>query len=521
MGKNILNFIKSRKTLNYFKYYDDIKNSEFFDEDFYIEKYGSYIGNQDPLTHYLLFGYKLSFYPSLNFDGDFYLNCYPNIKKQDFNPLFHFIAYGQDEGKIIQKPYFITRKNEIIKTNELLLNNYEFEKYPLVSIIILNFNGLNHLKRLFKEFDDKINYPNYEIIIVDNNSFDDSITYLKTLNLPITIIEHEYNESFSKSNNDAVKIANGDYLLFLNNDVEPTKGWLNEMMGVMLNNNNVGAVGSKLIFPFYQDNSDKSFTLQHSGIIFKERMYNCCSYPINNSNNNIDIFDSSLNINRKVIAVTGAVMLVKKEIYQKLGGFDENYDYGLEDIDFCLNLYKNSYDTYYCGTSLLFHHESSTRVKSKEYIARDKKNYDLFLSKWREYLSKNLLIDKIHNNKFFTKKDLKITIINNNLFYDSIVELLAKNYVKKGYEINIISDFNDKYIGNSTDILINFSSEYCFSDIICRDDLVEIKIENNTINIIDFKNQNNIITVPIKYSMQSNEFAFEIINLVEKKLNLK
>ena len=105
MGKNILNFIKSRKTLNYFKYYDDIKNSEFFDEDFYIEKYGSYIGNQDPLTHYLLFGYKLSFYPSLNFDGDFYLNCYPNIKKQDFNPLFHFIAYGQDEGKIMQKPY--------------------------------------------------------------------------------------------------------------------------------------------------------------------------------------------------------------------------------------------------------------------------------------------------------------------------------------------------------------------------------------------------------------------------------
>lgn len=484
MGKNILDFSKSKTGLKYYKYYDQIKNSGLFDEDYYRRTY-NIKENEDPLTHYLLKGYKLSYNPSLDFDTEFYLNTYDNVKAANINPLYHYMAYGKDEGKIIQKAHCVTRKEEILNTNKVLLNNFNFKEEPLVSIIILNKDGINHLKVLFEDFDKKTNYSNYEIIVVDNASSDDSVNYLKSLDLPIKIIENNVNESFSFANNQGAKIANGEYLLLLNNDIEPTYGWLSEMMAVMLNNENVGAVGSKLVFPFYPDNPEKSFTLQHSGDIFSERMYPCCLYAINKSHKDLDLFDTTLNQTTKSIAVTGAVILVKKDIYDKLGGLDEDYDYGLEDVDFCLKLHKNNYNTFYCGTSLLFHHESSTRVKSKDYVEKDKKNYKVFWNKWGEYLSKNLLLDKIYKNNFFSQKNLKIMIINNDLKNNDSVNQLAKYYVQSGYEVNVIDDFDDLYIGNSTDILISFSNDYDFNNMICRDDLVIILIENNEMSIVN------------------------------------
>ena len=253
MGRNIVNMLVSsnfnlKSSLKNHKYFAKISNSGLFDEDFYNKKYDDVSG--DPLTHYLTKGYREGKLPSLNFDPDFYLNTYPDVKQADLNPLFHYIAYGKSEGKLIQQAYAIRRKEEICETNLAFLSNYEFDEEPLVSIIILNRDGLNHLKRLFKDFDSKTNYSNYEIIVVDNASKDDSVKYLKSLDLPIKIIENDVNVSFSKGNNDAADIANGDYLLLLNNDIEPTYGWLNELVGTIVYND-VASVGAKLIFPFF------------------------------------------------------------------------------------------------------------------------------------------------------------------------------------------------------------------------------------------------------------------------------
>ena len=202
------------------KYYGEISNSGLFDEEFYNNTYKDISG--DALTHYLFKGYKEGKLPSLDFDPDFYLKAYPDVKQANLNPLFHYVAYGKSEGKFIQESYSIRRKEEICETNLAFLTNYEFEEEPLVSIIVLNKDGLQHLKRLFKDFNEKTNYSNYEIIVVDNASVDESVSYLKSLDLPITIIENDINESFSKGNNNAAKIANGEYLLLLNNDIEPT-----------------------------------------------------------------------------------------------------------------------------------------------------------------------------------------------------------------------------------------------------------------------------------------------------------
>ena len=89
-------------------------------------------------------------------------------------------------------------------------------------------------------------------------SADESVSYLKNLDLPIRIIENEENVSFSKGNNDAAKIANGEYILLLNNDIEPTYGWLNEMVGAIVNDEDAASVGAKNWFFHFMKTTGKS-----------------------------------------------------------------------------------------------------------------------------------------------------------------------------------------------------------------------------------------------------------------------
>ena len=244
MGLNIEKFISPsnfKSSLKNRRFYNKINNSGLFDSEFYEKTYDDFSG--DALKHYLTRGHLEGKLPSLDFDPDFYLKTYPDVKQSGLNPLFHYVVYGKEEGKLYQQSYSIRRKEEICETNLAFLSNYEFDEEPLVSIIILNRNGLNNLKCLFKDFDAKTNYSNYEIIVVDNASTDESVNYLKSLDLPIRIIENDVNVSFSKGNNDAAKIANGEYLLLLNNDIEPTYGWLNEMVGAIVYNDDVVSVG--------------------------------------------------------------------------------------------------------------------------------------------------------------------------------------------------------------------------------------------------------------------------------------
>ena len=457
----------------------------------------------------------------MDFDPDFYLKAYPDVKQADLNPLFHYIAYGKNEGKLIQESYSIRRKEEICETNLAFLSNYEFENEPLVSIIILNKDGLHHLKRLFKDFSKKTNYSNYEIIVVDNASQDESVSYLKSLDLPITVIENEVNESFSKGNNDAAKIAKGEYLLLLNNDIEPTYGWLNELVGTIVNGENVASVGAKLIFPFYfNSNRESSYMIQHSGDIFAERMYPCCLYAVNKSDSNLDIFDSSLTKNNPCVAVTGAVMLIDKKIYDELNGLDEEYFYGLEDVDFCLKLHQSGYNVLLSGNSLLFHHESSTRVKSESYFENDKHNYSTFWNKWGQYLSKNLLLDKMNSQKFFTEKNLKITIVDEeNSNNKELISYISKKFNDNNFTVELISDMENNYVGNSSDILLSFTDKYDLNNMIARKDIVKIIVLSE-----DLKTDGYDISVTfsgagstgITNILIENDFASEFLEKLEK-----
>lgn len=304
---------------------------------------------------------------------------------------------------------------EILNKNISMVNLHPFEdNAPLVSIIILNRNGLDHLKRLFKNFKENIHYPSYEIMVVDNASSDDSVSFLEQISdtLPLTIIKNTENKSFSEANNHAARIAKGEYILLLNNDVEPLYGWLNEMMQVALRSDHTGAVGAKLVYPdsftsVY--NRNNSFKIQHMGIAFKEEDGFIKPYNLNN----IEPFDIKSSLETERAAVTAAAMLVEKDKYWQVGGLDEGYNYGYEDVDLCLKLLKKGYKNIYCPKAFLFHYEFGTQEKNKNKEVKNRRltNRKLFYQKWNQWLHKQLFMDKLNSRCLFSESPLKVAFV--------------------------------------------------------------------------------------------------------------
>jgi len=404
------------------KGYRSIKNNHLFDVGFYLKKYGDIRqSGVDPILNYIFHGYKEGRKPNCTFDAEYYLNKYEDVQNSGLNPLIHYSLYGIKEKRktsrdlnIKQKSdskkdqqtfemppdYWKKKHEEILEKNTSLINLYPFkEDSPMVSIVILNRNGLNHLKRLFKNFHENIQYPSYEIIVADNASTDESVQFLETLRekLPLKIIKNTDNNTFSRTNNEAVAVAKGEYILLLNNDIEPAYGWLNEMMQITLKYQNVGAIGAKLVHPdcsMSKKNRNNSYLIQHTGIAFKKSSDG--SIKPYNIGKGLEPFDSNSNSEEIRAGVTGAVLLVEKKLYQDVGGLDEEYNYGYEDVDFCLKLLKKGYDNIYCPKALLYHYEHGTdEANDQTYrLERFKSNENLLASKWDDWLNENFFIDK-------------------------------------------------------------------------------------------------------------------------------
>lgn len=382
-----------------------------------------------------------------------------------------------EKQRIIDLIHQDNEKNEI----PLFVNS------PLVSIIIVNRNGASHLSRLLKVIDETI-HLNYEIIIVDNHSHDNSMQLIESYkNLPITVIRNKNNETFSYANNQGVGIAKGEYLLFLNNDIKPLDGWLNYLLETMLSSENVGAVGSKLIYPDCDTskiNKEKSYTIQHSGIFFKEG--DGYIKPFNRDN--AEEYESLLNKTEEeeIIAVTAACMLVKKSTYLEVGGFDNNYVYGYEDVDLCLKLHKAGYKNIYNPKSVLYHYEFGTQEKNNNNEVRDRRlnNQRIFIKKWNKWLRKELIQDKFYNKRIFTNKPLTVSFVvtqsdENTTAGDYFTALtLAKQLEKFGWNIKYQSRRKSKgqrdwyFVDEDVDVLISLLDAYDLTKVECKNGLL-------------------------------------------------
>ncbi|MDY6954037.1 MAG: glycosyltransferase, partial [Thermodesulfobacteriota bacterium] len=214
------------------------------------------------------------------------------------------------------------------------------------SIIIPAFNQLAYTKQcleaLFKNTPEEM----YELIVVDNGSTDGTKAFLTTLGQRATIITNGKNLGFARACNQGARAASGKYLIFLNNDTLPLPCWLEEMVELAERDETVGIVGSKLLFP--------DGTIQHAGVVVSGNglpyhLHRGCpgDMPCANKQRSFQI-------------VTAACMLISRDLFFDIKGFDEGYVNGCEDIDLCLKVGESKRRVVYNPKSVLVHFEGKT-----------------------------------------------------------------------------------------------------------------------------------------------------------------
>lgn len=340
---------------------------------------------------------------------------------------------------------------------------------PLVSIIILTRDGLGHLQRLFENFDKLTGYQNYELIVVDNASKDGTKAYLNKLkkHINLRVVYNPENKSFSESNNIGARRANGKYLLFLNNDVSPTDGWLNHMMNTAIKSKDIGAVGAKLVYP-YKLEFKNSYKIQHGGIGF--RLEDDFIRPVNQGMG-ASFFSRNTSKEEEKAGVTAACLLVEKAKFDKVGGFDEAYWYGYEDVDLNLKLKTKGYRNIINNAAVLFHHEFGTQNQNKRQVIANyrRRNMDIFKSKWQKEIYPKLWQSLLGADGIYADKKLHFCFAVTEYGSDAAAgdyytaKELACALEDKGYKVSFISENNspEPYILDSDiDILISMIDGY-------------------------------------------------------------
>lgn len=285
---------------------------------------------------------------------------------------------------------------------------YELKTHPLISIIIPNKDHLKDLTRCIDSITNRSTYNNYEIIIVENNSSDPQLFEYydileKTENIRGVTFEGEFN--YSKVNNYGISFAQGEYYLLLNNDIEViTPEWMEELL-MFAQREDVGAVGAKL----YYEND----TVQHAGIVVglgAHRAAGHTHYKVPKANVG---YMGRLYYAQNMSAVTGACLLVKKELFKSAGGLDEEFGIALNDVDFCLKLRNMGYLNVFTPFAELYHYESISRgledtsKKQKRYqeeVQKFKARYQDIIAKGDPYYNVNFSLDSAEYDIVIPKK---------------------------------------------------------------------------------------------------------------------
>ncbi|MDD7738985.1 MAG: glycosyltransferase family 2 protein [Fusicatenibacter sp.] len=232
--------------------------------------------------------------------------------------------------------------------------SYPVEGNPLVSILIPNKDQHETLEKCIRSIRTKATYSSYEIIVIENNSTEPETfeLYRKLEKEKIRVIRYP-NQGFNYSaiNNFGVKEAKGEYLLFLNNDIEViTPDFLEKMLG-NCQRKNVGAVGAKLYYP---DN-----TIQHAGIVIG--IGGIAGHAFLNMPRARSGYLHKASLQMNVSAVTAACMMMKREVFEAVGGFEEKLSVAFNDVDLCLRVGQAGWKIVYNPHVEMYHYESKSR----------------------------------------------------------------------------------------------------------------------------------------------------------------
>lgn len=248
---------------------------------------------------------------------------------------------------------------------------YSVKSEPLVSVIIPSKDHFSVLKKCLDSLFSKTEYKNYEVVLIDNGSNESCKKAIEDyiIGKPVTYIYEPSEFNYSKMCNLGAGRAKGDYLLFLNDDIEICDGgFLTALLGAAMADH-VGAVGAKLLYP-------SGNIIQHDGII------DIAAAPVHALHFGDDSKVYYFGRNRfdfNVAAVTGAALMVSKEKFDRVLGFNEDLAIGFNDIDLCYKLLEKGFYNVLRNDAVLIHHESLSRGNDH----KDNKKHKRFLKEKR------------------------------------------------------------------------------------------------------------------------------------------
>lgn len=247
-----------------------------------------------------------------------------------------------------------------------------------LSIIIVNYNVTELLRKCLFSIEKFVQNINYEVIVIDNQSPDISWKDLITEFPKVKFISSNRNDGFAVANNKAIEKAKGEYLLLLNPDTELEGFYMEEILKFANQNKDLGCLGvrmhdatgkflpeSKRSIPDMFNSFEKLFTGSEKK---KSKSY---------YRNDINEFEIA-----EVEVITGAFLLIKKEIYLEIGGLDENYFMYGEDIDLCFTLLRRGYKNWYYGQCSILHHKGESTVRDLKYLERFYGAMQIFVDKY-------------------------------------------------------------------------------------------------------------------------------------------
>ena len=288
---------------------------------------------------------------------------------------------------------------------------------PTVTIVIPTKNQKPLLSRCLESIA-KTTYVNYEVLVVDNESDDlETLHYLRSLSCKVLSVPNRDKGQFNYSyiNNEAIKVVDSEYVLFLNNDTEVIgANWLSQMMGYA-QMSGVGAVGAKLFF------ADR--TIQHAGVV--HGLNGGLAGPAFRGLAHWDNgYQSYAAVTREYAAVTAACMLIRRDRFLDLGGFDENtFAVAYNDVDLCYRLVDRGYSCVYCHSAHLFHYEGKTRGHgdSPYEVAAFRARYRNRSDKW---YNPNLSLDNGHftiqpyHKPLVDRERVRVAMVTHNLNHE-------------------------------------------------------------------------------------------------------
>jgi GT2 family glycosyltransferase len=227
----------------------------------------------------------------------------------------------------------------------------------VVAVIILNWNGRKYLEKFLPDLL-QFSKAEAEIIVADNASTDDSVSFLQSCYPGIRIIQNPANDGFAKGYNIALSQVDADYYILLNSDIQVTENWISPVIELMETDELIAACQPKI--RSYLEPAKFEYAGAAGGYIDKYGYPFCRGRLFQSLEDDHGQYDAVT----EIFWATGACMFVKASIFHKLGGLDEDFFAHMEEIDFCWRLNNHGYKIMYCPASTVYHIGGGTLPKA-------------------------------------------------------------------------------------------------------------------------------------------------------------